>query len=119
MNDRIDLSELKRNTDLVALLESYGVALKKRGAEWDGLCIAHTETNPSMQVYVKDGVQKWHCKACGAGGTVIDAIMVLDGCDEITAIKRLQKTDSTGNAHDNDKTDSAETEQLDAPCSAR
>lgn len=91
MNDRIDLSELKRNTDLVALLESYGVALKKRGAEYDGLCIAHTETNPSMQVYVKDGVQKWHCKACGAGGTVIDAIMVLDGCDEITAIKRLQK----------------------------
>ena len=67
MNDRIDLSELKRNTDLVALLESYGVALKKRGAEYDGLCIAHTETNPSMQVYVKDGVQKWHCKSCGAG----------------------------------------------------
>jgi len=86
-----DLDSLKRNTDLVALLESYGIALKKRGSEYDALCIAHSETNPSMQVYLKDGVQKWHCKSCGAGGTVIDAIMVLDGCDEITAIKRLNK----------------------------
>jgi putative DNA primase/helicase len=85
-----DLDALKRSTDLVALLESYGIALKRRGQEYDGLCIAHSETNPSMQVYLKDGIQKWHCKSCGAGGTVIDAIMVLDGCDEITAIKRLQ-----------------------------
>jgi putative DNA primase/helicase len=85
-----DLDSLKRNTDLVALLESYSVVLKRRGQEWDGLCIAHSETNPSMQVYVKDSVQRWHCKSCGAGGTVIDAIMVLDGCDEAAAIKRLQ-----------------------------
>jgi putative DNA primase/helicase len=85
-----DLDQLKRNTDLVALLESYGIAMKKRGSEYDALCIAHTETNPSMQVYVKDSVQRWHCKSCGAGGTVIDAIMVLDGCDEAEAIKRLQ-----------------------------
>ena len=71
-----DLDDLKRNTDLIVLLESYGVALKKRGAEWDGLCIAHTETNPSMQVYASkgDGIMRWHCKSCGAGGTVIDAI---------------------------------------------
>jgi putative DNA primase/helicase len=92
MTQLLDLDSLKRSTDLVALLESYGVALKKRGQEYDGLCIAHTETHPSMQVYVdaKDGIQRFHCKSCGAGGTVIDAVMVLDGCDEVTAIKRLQ-----------------------------
>jgi hypothetical protein len=92
MTQLTDLDALKRNTDLVALLESYGIALKKRGSEYDGLCIAHSETNPSMQVYTdkRDGLMRWHCKSCGAGGTVIDAIMVLDGCDEITAIKRLQ-----------------------------
>jgi putative DNA primase/helicase len=87
-----DLDELKRNTNLVVLLESYGVALKKRGAEWDGLCIAHTEKNPSMQVYESksDGIMRWHCKSCGAGGTVIDAIMVLERCDESAAINRLK-----------------------------
>lgn len=87
-----DLDDLKRNTDLIVLLESYGVALKKRGAEWGGLCIAHTETNPSMQVYASkgDGLMRWHCKSCGAGGTVIDAVMVIEGCDESAAINRLK-----------------------------
>ena len=87
-----DLDDLKRNTNLVVLLESYGVALKKRGAEWDGLCVAHTEKNPSMQVYESkgDGIMRWHCKSCGAGGTVIDAIMVLERCDESAAINRLK-----------------------------
>ncbi len=87
-----DLDALKRATDLVALLESRGVALKKRGQEHDGLCIAHTETRPSMQVYVgDDGLQRWHCKSCGAGGTVVDAIMALDGCDEAAAIATLKR----------------------------
>ncbi len=85
-----DLDALKRSVDMVALLTQYGVTLAKKGNEYHGLCIWHDETKPSMQVYVKDGIQKAHCKSCGQGGTVIDVVMAMDGCNEAEAIKRLK-----------------------------
>jgi putative DNA primase/helicase len=85
-----DLDALKRSVDMVTLLTGYGVELKQRGNEYDCLCIFHDESKPSMQVYIKDGVQKCHCKSCGRGGTVIDVVMEMDGCDEGEAIKRLR-----------------------------
>lgn len=87
----IDLDALKRSTDMVALLQNYGVKLKQRGQEYDALCIWHDDHKPSMQVYISEsGIQKCHCKACGAGGTVIDVVMQMDNCNEADAIKRLQ-----------------------------
>ncbi len=85
-----DLDSLKRGTDMVALLTNYGVELKQRGNEYDALCIFHNETKPSMQVYVKDGMQRVHCKSCGAGGTVIDVVMEMDNCNEAQAIAKLK-----------------------------
>ena len=87
-----DLDVLKRSVDMVALLTNYGVELKQRGQEYDALCIWHTETTPSMQVYIdsKDGHQRAHCKSCGAGGTVIDVVMEMDRCDKKQAIAKLK-----------------------------
>ena len=87
-----DLDGLKRAVAMVALLTQYGVELKKRGNEYDALCIWHDETKPSMQVYVdkKDGHQRAHCKSCGRGGTVIDIVMEMDCCDEAQAIAKLK-----------------------------
>lgn len=85
-----DLDELKRSVDMVALLTNYGVELKQRGQEYDALCIFHNETKPSMQAYVKDGIQRVHCKSCGRGGTVIDVVMEMDSCDEAQAIAKLK-----------------------------
>ena len=87
-----DLDALKRSVDMVALLTNYGVELKQRGQEYDALCIWHTETTPSMQVYIdsKDGMQRAHCKSCGAGGTVIDVVMEMDCCDKKQAIAKLK-----------------------------
>lgn len=85
-----DLDELKRSVDMVALLTNYGVELKQRGQEYDALCIWHNETKPSMQAYVKDGIQRVHCKSCGRGGTVIDVVMEMDSCDEAQAIAKLK-----------------------------
>lgn len=88
----VDLDALKRSVDMVALLQNYGVELKQRGQEYDALCIWHTETHPSMQVYVdaKDGHQRAHCKSCGKGGTVVDVVMCMDCCDEAQAIAKLK-----------------------------
>lgn len=87
-----DLDDLKRGTDMVALLTQYGVTLAKKGNEYHGLCIWHDETKPSMQVYVdkKDGHQRAHCKSCGKGGTVIDVVMEMDRCDKAQAIAKLK-----------------------------
>lgn len=87
-----DLDALKRSVDMVTLLTNYGVELKQRGNEYDALCIWHTETTPSMQVYIdsKDGHQRAHCKSCGKGGTVIDVVMEMDCCDKAQAIAKLK-----------------------------
>lgn len=88
----IDLDELKRSTDMVAIFKSYGVALRKRGNEYDGLCPWHDDHKPSMQVYIdaKTGYQRYHCKACtDVGGTVIDLVMSMEKITEGEAIKQL------------------------------
>ena len=73
-----ELERLKRETDLVALVKASGVALKKRGADWTGLCPFHDDTDPSLVVTPAKGL--WHCLgACQTGGTAIDWVMRRDG----------------------------------------
>lgn len=86
-----DLDSLKRGTDMVSLLESYGVKCKAANGEHHFCCISHDDRNPSAQVYIgKNGIQQYHCKSCGAGGSVIDVVMTMDGVTEGEAIKRLK-----------------------------
>ena len=48
------------------IAQSAGVELKKKGAEWWGLCPLHEETKPSFHVHpVKN---QWKCFGCGRGG---------------------------------------------------
>lgn len=58
--------------DLPSLLLSYGINLKQRGNEYECLCFAHDDHNPSMSVYV-NGTQKHvaHCFTCGFHEDVI------------------------------------------------
>ena len=87
-----DLDTLKRNTNLVNILESYGVEGKWRGQEWHYKCFTHNDHTPSAQVFTtSDGTQRWHCKTCGGnGGTVIDAVAILEGVSIADAIKRIK-----------------------------
>lgn len=45
-----------------------GVNLIKNGSEYKALCCFHNDSNPSMSIYNKGGVWKYHCFSCGAGG---------------------------------------------------
>ena len=40
------IEAIKRDTDLVALVQSKGIELKKNGKSYHGLCPFHDETNP-------------------------------------------------------------------------
>jgi len=71
------IQRLKTETDIVALIESYGTKLKPRGeasGEMIGLCPIHDDKNPSLVVNRKKNV--WNCLgACGKGGDVIQWVM--------------------------------------------
>jgi DNA primase catalytic core len=73
--DDDELEDMKRRTDIVRLITSYGVTLKERGGdELIGLCPVHDDKNPSLVVNRKKNV--WNCLgACKRGGSVIDWVM--------------------------------------------
>jgi hypothetical protein len=53
-------------------------------------CPFHKERSPSMHLYRnKEGAQIYYCFGCGATGDIIDFVMKTEGCDFITAVKKL------------------------------
>lgn len=74
----IDTEALKGGVDLVSLVGHY-TALKKRGAEYVGLCVAHADSNPSMWVNPRKGFV--HCFSCGFNADAIQFVMHMEGKD--------------------------------------
>ncbi len=76
-DDEID--RIKRETDLLALVRSRGIALEKHGSkDWKGLCPFHKDTeNPNFIVSPEVGL--FHCMACGKAGNPIQFVQHHDG----------------------------------------
>jgi len=69
-----ELERVKRETDLVALVQAAGVTLQRHGANVVGRCPFHDDQAPSLVVTPAKNL--WHCLgACQAGGSVIDWVM--------------------------------------------
>ena len=74
------IARIKTDTDLVALIQSRGVALKQQGSNWTGFCPFHEDKeNPNLIVTPGKGL--WRCMAacCGATGNVIQFVEKFDG----------------------------------------
>jgi len=84
---RPDFDHIKATADLVKVMESYGVTLKKQGADFVGLCPFHDDTKPSL--HVTPAKQLWNCPACGAGGNVLQFVAKREGCTEKEAALKL------------------------------
>ena len=82
-----DFEQIKKTRDLVAVVKSYGVALKKAGAEHVGLCPFHEETSPSFHVSGAKGV--FHCFGCDAKGNVIQFVARKENLSEREAALKL------------------------------
>ena len=66
-----EIERLKRDTDLVALVQAAGVELRRHGANLVGRCLLHDDATPSLVVTPSKNL--WHCLgACQAGGSAID-----------------------------------------------
>ncbi|MEO6993552.1 MAG: CHC2 zinc finger domain-containing protein [Lacunisphaera sp.] len=84
---RPDFDEIKRTTDLVAVIEAHGVALKKEGRDYVGLCPFHDDKKPSLRVTPGKGL--FRCMSCGAAGNVIQFVAKKKGIEEKEAALRL------------------------------
>ena len=82
-----------RETDIVRLIESYGVTLENAGqGEFRGLCPFHSERSPSFTVTPEVGTSKagrYHCFGCGMNGSAIDFVMEHEGVDFRTAVQTI------------------------------
>ena len=84
-----ELDELKRSTDLAALVRSKGIELKKHGTkDLCGLSPFTDEKTPSF--IVTPGKNLWHCMSSGKGGSVIDFVMQYDGVSFREAVELLR-----------------------------
>ena len=75
-----EIERVKRETDLVALVRSRGVALKQQGTNWTGLCPFHEDRNtPNLIVTPKKGLFRCMAAGCGRSGNAIQFVEWHDG----------------------------------------
>jgi DNA primase catalytic core len=87
MIEKERIEEIKRGVDLVALVESRGIKLKKNGKSFVGLCPFHEDHNPSFSINPDDNL--WHCFGCGKGGDVIRFVELYDKVGFKEAVTKL------------------------------
>ncbi len=84
-----DLIDQVRNAnDIVDVISEY-VPLKKKGANYFGLCPFHSEKTPSFSV--NQPKQIYHCFGCGEGGNVFTFLMNHDKLGFTEALKLLAR----------------------------
>jgi len=72
-----EIERIKKETDLVALVRSRGIELRKHGsANWAGCCPFHTDSDPSFIVTPAKGL--FHCMGCGVAGNAIQFVQKFD-----------------------------------------
>jgi DNA primase len=99
---KIDFDAIKRTVDVTAVIEGYGVTLKKEGRDCVGLCPFHDDKKPSLRVTPGKGL--WRCMSCEAAGNAIQfvarkenisdkeaALKLLAGLPGVQRASRLEK----------------------------
>lgn len=88
MIDRLTIDRIFSSIDIVDLVGDY-VSLKRRGANYLGLCPFHNEKTPSFTVSPTKGIYK--CFGCGKGGNGVNLVMDLEALSYPEALRFLAK----------------------------
>ncbi len=84
-----EIERLKTEVSLLRLVESQGIALKKHGKDYLGLCPFHDDREPSLVISPDKNL--WHCLgACDEGGDVIQWVMKRQGVSFRHAVALLR-----------------------------
>ncbi len=82
------IEEVRTRADIVEIIGAQ-VRLKRAGRNFVGLCPFHNEKTPSFSVNAERGF--FHCFGCGAGGSVFDFIMRVEGLTFAETLESLAR----------------------------
>ncbi|MGH7778714.1 MAG: DNA primase [Candidatus Binataceae bacterium] len=80
------IEEVRTRADIVEIIGAH-VRLRRTGRNFTGLCPFHQEKTPSFSVNSERGF--FHCFGCGAGGTVFNFIMKMEGLTFPEAVRQV------------------------------
>lgn len=86
--DKETVSRILDTADIVDVVSDF-VALRRRGANYIGLCPFHSERTPSFSVSKAKGICK--CFSCGKGGSPVAFLMELEQMSFQEALRWLAK----------------------------
>ncbi|MBQ2045672.1 MAG: DNA primase [Muribaculaceae bacterium] len=86
--DRETVQKILDTADIVDVVSDF-VSLKRRGANYIGLCPFHNERTPSFSVSKSKGICK--CFSCGKGGSPVNFLMELEQMSYHDALRYLAK----------------------------
>lgn len=86
--DRETVQKILDTADIVDVVSDF-VSLKRRGANYIGLCPFHNERTPSFSVSRSKGICK--CFSCGKGGSAVGFLMELEQLSYNEALRYLAK----------------------------
>lgn len=109
MIDRATVAQILDAADIVDVVSDF-VSLKRRGANYVGLCPFHNEKTPSFSVSRAKGI--CHCFSCGKGGSPVNFIMEHEQLSYYEALKYLANKYHI-EIHERELTDEEKIEQSD------
>src|ERR1700730_5997253 len=80
------IEEVRSRADVVEVIGAH-VRLRRAGRNFVGLCPFHNEKPPSFTVNPERGF--FHCFGCGAGGTIFDFMIKVEGLTFPEALQSL------------------------------
>ena len=86
MIDKATVDQILDAADIVDVVSDF-VNLKRRGANYVGLCPFHNDKTPSFYVSKSKGICK--CFSCGKGGSAVNFIMEHEQMSYYEALKYL------------------------------
>ncbi len=92
MSSRIPEStveEIRVRTDIVDLISSYGIQVKRAGGGYVACCPFHHEKTPSFHISREKGF--FHCFGCGVSGTVFTFVQKQEGLSFLDAVRKLAR----------------------------
>lgn len=88
MIDKATVAKILDAADIVEVVSDF-VSLRRRGANYIGLCPFHNEKTPSFSVSKAKGI--CHCFSCGKGGSPVNFVMEHELLSYYEALKYLAK----------------------------
>ncbi len=89
MIDQATIERIMDAANIVDVITSYGVTLRKRGVNYVGLCPFHNEKTPSFSVSPAKALCK--CFSCGKGGNVVHFVMEYENISYYEALRVLAR----------------------------